>query len=247
MRIAAAVLTIFALACSRADAASVAAAPAPSVDGTLRGKLLERIDAGSYSYLRIATPSGETWAAVPIADVAPGAAVAVEQPIWMQDFEGKTIGRKFSRIAFGTLAGAKPGAAPAAQSAAAPGPAMPPSFVHPPRGAAAEVGQVQIERLTGPTGQSVEQVFARRTALAGKAVGVRGKVVKITSGVLGRNWVHLRDGSGKPGSDDLLVTTQDECAVGDIVVARGIARTDQDFGAGYKYPVLIEGARLQAK
>jgi len=246
MRIAAAVLAVLAMACTRADAAPVLAATAPAADGTLRGKLLERIDAGSYSYLRIATPKGETWAAVPIADVAAGTTVAIEQPIWMQDFEGKAIGRKFSRIAFGTLAGA-PLAPPAASSAAAPAPAMPASFVHPPRAEAAEAGKVQIERLAGPTGQTVEQVFSRRAALAGKPVGVRGKVVKVTQGVLGRNWVHLRDGSGAPGSDDLLVTTTDECAVGDVVVARGIARTDQDFGAGYKYPVLIEGARLQAK
>lgn len=244
MRIAAAVLIAVASACSRADAAP---ATAEAADGTLRGKLLERIDAGSYSYLRIATPSGETWAAVPIANIAPGAAIAIEQPIWMQDFEGKAIGRKFPRIAFGTLAGAPPAAAPAAQSATAPAPAMPSSFVHPPRAAAPEAGKVQVERLAGPSGQTVEQVFAKRAALAGKPVGVRGKVVKVTQGVLGRNWVHLRDGSGAPGSDDLLVTTQDECAVGDVVVARGIARTDQDFGAGYKYPVLIEGARLQAK
>jgi hypothetical protein len=90
-------------------------------------------------------------------------------------------------------------------------------------------------------------VFAKRTALNGKPVGVRGKVVKVTTGVMGRNWVHLRDGTGAAGNDDLLVTTQDECAVGDVVVARGTARVYQDFGAGYKYPVLIEGAKLQEK
>ncbi|TMB33906.1 MAG: nucleotide-binding protein [Deltaproteobacteria bacterium] len=243
MRIAAGILMVLAAACSAANAAPTAPAAAPSADGNLRGKLLERVDAGSYSYLRIATPSGETWAAVPIADVAPGTPVTIESPIWMQDFEGKAIGRKFPRIAFGTLADDKHSVRPAGTAAAAP--AMPASFVHPPGAATPPAGKVQVERLSGPSGQTVEQVHARRTALAGKTVGVRGKVVKVNSGVLGKNWVHLRDGSGAPGSDDLLVTTQDECSVGEVVVARGIVRTDQDFGAGYKYAVLVEGARLE--
>jgi hypothetical protein len=240
MRIA--LITVIGLvaACNPANAASVAAATTTAADGALRGKLLERIDAGSYSYLRIATASGEIWAAVPVAKVNPGATVEIEQPIWMQDFEGKAIGRKFSKIAFGTLAGAAPSAPPAAAAV------MPASFVHPPSAApAADAGKVKVEHLPGPSGQTVEQVFAKRAALNGKPVGVRGKVVKVTAGVMGRNWVHLKDGTGTPGSDDLLVTTQDECAVGDVVVARGTARTDQDFGAGYKYPVLIESAKLQ--
>jgi len=237
MRFAIALSLFFAIACSRADAAT----SSPAEDGSLRGKLLERIDAGSYSYLRLAAPAGEVWAAVPLSDVAVGASVTVEQPIWMQDFEGKAIGRKFPRIAFGTLSGAGP-SRPAAAA-----PALPSTFVHPPKESAADPGKIEVARLPGPSGQTIEQVFAHRASLAGKQVGVRGKVVKVTSGVLGRNWVHLRDGTGSAGSDDLLVTTTDDCKVGDVVTARGTARTDQDFGAGYKYPVLIEGASLQSK
>jgi hypothetical protein len=236
MRSTIALSLFFAIACGRADAAT----SAPADDGSLRGKLLERIDAGSYSYLRLAASSGEVWAAVPVTDVAVGASVTVEQPIWMQDFEGKAIGRKFARIAFGTLSGAAPSRPPAT-------PPLPSTFVHPPREAGADPGKIAVEPLAGPSGQTVEQVFARRASLSGKQIGVRGKVVKVTSGVMGRNWVHLRDGTGSSGSDDLLVTTTDDCKVGDVVTARGTARTDQDFGAGYKYPVLIEGASLQFK
>jgi len=249
MRLAALAVIALVTACKPANATPLAAATAPAAEGALRGKLLERLDAGSYSYLRIATASGEIWAAVPVAKVNPGATVEIEQPIWMQDFEGKAIGRKFSKIAFGTLAGAAPSGPPAWSAPSGPpaaAPAMPASFVHPPS-AAADAGKVKVERLSGPSGQTVEQVFAKRTTLNGKPVGVRGKVVKVTTGVMGRNWVHLRDGTGAAGNDDLLVTTQDECAVGDVVVARGTARVDQDFGAGYKYAVLIEGAKLQEK
>ena len=253
MRVGAAVLILAVAACSRAKAgtaapvAVVAPAPPPALEGALSGKLVERIDAGSYSYLRIAAPSGEVWAAVPTTDLQPGAMVSIAGPIWMKDFEGKAIGRKFPRIAFGTLAGVP---APAQAVAEPVSPVARPAtagFVHPSRAAAPDAGPVRVERAAGAAGRTVEQVFAKRAALAGRAVAVRGKVVKFTPGILGRNWVHLRDGSGTEGTNDLLVTTEDDCAVGDVVVARGIARTEQDFGAGYSYPVLIEGAKLKAR
>jgi hypothetical protein len=69
--------------------------------------------------------------------------------------------------------------------------------------------------------------------------------VKFNGGIMGRNWVHLRDGSGTAGKDnDVTVTTADEVAVGDVVVAKGVVRVDKDFGAGYAYPVIVEDAKL---
>ena len=76
---------------------------------------------------------------------------------------------------------------------------------------------------------------------------VRGQVVKVNFGIMGKNWVHLQDGSGSAadGSNDILVTTQDRVAVGDVVNARGKVRTDLNLGAGYAYAVLIEDATVR--
>jgi hypothetical protein len=76
---------------------------------------------------------------------------------------------------------------------------------------------------------------------------LRGKVVKVNSAVMGKNWLHLRDGSGsaKDGTNDIIVTTMEQTTVGSIVVARGVVRTDLDLGSGYAYKVLIEDATLQ--
>jgi len=64
---------------------------------------------------------------------------------------------------------------------------------------------------------------------------------------MGKNWIHLRDGSGVAGdgSNDLLVTTAEQVKVGDIVSAEGFVRTDKNFGSGYVYKVLIEDAKLK--
>ena len=73
-----------------------------------------------------------------------------------------------------------------------------------------------------------------------------GKVVKANSSIMGRNWIHIRDGSGarEKKDDDLTVTTQDGAAVGDIVVVKGVVHVDRDFGAGYSYPVVVEDAKV---
>lgn len=115
-------------------------------------------------------------------------------------------------------------------------------------------GPVKIElaapvaRVEGPDGHTVAELYALRDELEGQVVAVRGQVSKFNAAIMDRNWLHLQDGSGtgEGGDFDLTVTTGDAAAPGDVVVVRGTLRTDRDFGAGYRYPVIIEEARLDA-
>jgi hypothetical protein len=95
----------------------------------------------------------------------------------------------------------------------------------------------------------VVAIWANLKALDGKTVTVRGKVVKFNAGILGRNWLHIQDGSGKPadGTHDLTVTTDGVAQVGDIVTVTGKVGLNKDFGAGYVYRVIVEGASVSAK
>ena len=88
------------------------------------------------------------------------------------------------------------------------------------------------------------EVHAGKASLAGKPVKVRGKVVKVSTGIMGKNWLHLRDGTGEAGSNDLTVTTAATAQVGDVVVVTGTVTVDKDFGSGYRYAVLIEDAQV---
>jgi hypothetical protein len=112
---------------------------------------------------------------------------------------------------------------------------------------AADVGSVKVPKATGPDARTVAEIVEKRSALNDKPVLVRGKVVKYTAGVMGKNWLHLRDGSGSSAdkTNDVAVTTIDDTKVGDIVMVRGTVRTDVNLGSGYSYAVLIEDARLQ--
>jgi hypothetical protein len=108
----------------------------------------------------------------------------------------------------------------------------------------AEAGDVKVEKAKGADARTVAEVYGQKKTLKGKTVVVRGKVVKFSPGIMGKNWVHLRDGTGGQGSNDLTVTTGDQVAVGDVVVAKGKVTTDRDFGAGYAYPVMLEEAKV---
>ena len=71
-------------------------------------------------------------------------------------------------------------------------------------------------------------------------------MVKVSSGIMGKTWVHLRDGSGSAEqmTNNLVVTTQDVPDVGDVVTASGTMHKDKDFGAGYLYALIMEEASL---
>ena len=90
----------------------------------------------------------------------------------------------------------------------------------------------------------VEEVFAKKDVLNGKMVTVKGEVVKFNSGIMGKNWVHIKDGSGKPGTNDLTATTQDTVKIGDKVIVTGTLAVGKDFGAGYMYDAIIEDASI---
>jgi len=97
-------------------------------------------------------------------------------------------------------------------------------------------------------GATIAEVLTQRTALSGKQIAVRGQVVKVNSRILGKNWIHLEDGTAGPGgTKNLVVTTDDTASVGSVVLVRGTVATDKDFGAGYSYEVLIEDASVETE
>ncbi len=228
-------------------------APAAAAN-TVKGKVLEKLDAAPYSYLKLATASGESWAAVPQSATKVGEEVTVTVSAPMPNFESKTLNRKFELVLFGTLAGAEPPPAPAAAPGAPPAGEQPsPAAMAAQHQAAAagptDVKIAKIAKAAGPDGKTVEELFTQKTGLKDKPVTVKGQVVKFSPGIMGRNWIHLRDGSGKAerNTHDVTITTQDDAKVGDVVTVKGTVKLDKDFGAGYAYPVIIEDAKVGAK
>lgn len=212
--------------------------PAPAAATVIKGAVLEVKEVESYTYLRLKTRDGETWAAVGKTPIAKGTEVTIENAMTMRNFESKALQQTFPTIVFGTLAGAPAGAAVAAAVVAG---------AHGGIARKQEVGDVKVPKASGANARTVAEVNAKGLALKDKPVLVRGKVVKFNGGIMGRNWIHLRDGTGSAAdnSNDLLVTTTQKASAGDVLTVKGVVKTDRDFGSGYVYKVVIEEATLQ--
>lgn len=95
--------------------------------------------------------------------------------------------------------------------------------------------------------QTVAAISKNKATLAGKTVRAEGKVVKVNNGIMDRNFVHVQDGTGEAGSNNLVVTSKQTAKVGDQVVISGTVVVNRDFGSGYSYPLLIEEATITPK
>ncbi len=113
-------------------------------------------------------------------------------------------------------------------------------------GAAPTAPKFDFSKIVKPKdGKTVQEVYQEKAKLNGKRVTLRGKIVKYSAAIMGKNWLHLRDGTGKDPTNDLTVTTQAKAKVGDTVLVEGTVALDKDLGAGYKYDVIIEEAKVK--
>lgn len=210
-----------------------AAAPAPGEP--LVGVIAERLEAPGYSYLRLTREGqAELWVAVPTVTLEVGTKVSISDAMPMENFESKTLGRTFPLVMFAS--GAHVVGAEGQPAAALPGT----------KAAPVPFSELKVEKAPGADARTVAEVYSQRLALKGQPVSVRGKVVKVTSGVLGRNWLHLRDGSGTEATQDfdLIATTEATVQLDDVVTIQGAVTVDKDLGSGYAYKVLIEDAKV---
>ncbi len=237
-------LTILSLAaCNKreeAPAVTKAAAPAApeaAANAARSGKVVETMDVGGYTYVQVDTGSEKFWAAGPVTPVKVGDAIAVPAGMPMPNFESKSLNRTFDMIYFvpALMVGGAGAQLPADNGAAA-------QQVVPASPGAPKVVAPETMNFAGlaKADQSVAEIYTQKAALGGKSVKVRGKVVKFSANIMGKNWLHIQDGSGQ----DLTVTTAASANVGDTVLVSGKLTADKDFGYGYKYDVLVEDAQI---
>ena len=240
-----------------ATSAQFTFAQTPDAAGNLSGKVIETMNAGSYTYVQVDTGSQKVWAATTKFAVTKGDAVTVFGGMPMENYHSKSLNRDFDLVYFtgkisinnadtnGVVAApALPPGHPSLAGEATP--TLPPNHPALPEHAtmAAKINLADIKKATG--GKTVQEIISGSAKLAGQTVAVRGKVVKVNLGILDKNWLHVQDGSGdaKKNNNDLTITTAAKAKLGDTVLVTGKVSLNKDFGAGYKYAVILDDAQV---
>lgn len=200
-------------------------------DGAVEGTVTEIVDVPGYTYVQVKTVDGSVWVASPSVVVEEGDTVAFSTNMPMRDFYSKTLDREFSVLYFVDRFVSGGAVAPINREAAA---------AH---GRMVENAAAQpVEGIArAESGHTIAEIYASTDTLQGRMVRVRGQVVKFTPSVLGTNWVRIRDSST---ANDLVVPTDEVCAVNDIILAEGRIELNKDLGQGFVIPVVLEEATI---
>jgi hypothetical protein len=204
------------------------------------GKVVETMNAGGYTYISVEKDGKRTWVAIPVTEVKVGQKVTYQPGAEMRDFTSKTLNKTFESIIFSGGLVSQPGTAAANKPSNS-------QQVEKPAAVAMANEKISVEKAPGPDAYTVAEIYEKAAKLNQKTAVVKGKVVKVSQGIMGKNWIHLKDGTGDAAmqTNKLVTTSQDLPAVGDIVTMKGTIYKDKDFGSGYKYGVIMENASIQ--
>lgn len=192
---------------------------------THSAKVIESLNSGGYTYIKVQEGSESYWIAMTQRAVTKGATIEYNEQGWMQNFHSKTLNRTFDKILFASDATT----ASALQKAASKPDVMGSQYK--------QNGTITVAEL-----------FANRDRYVGKKVRIRGQVTKTSAQIMKKNWVHIQDGSSFQGQDDLVFTTTAKMPKqGSVIIAEGLVVKDRDFGYGYFYPVIVEESTFSVK
>lgn len=206
---------------------------------THKGKVITTMDSGGYTYIEFKEKGRRFWVACPKTPVHVDDMIEFSRGLPMNDFHSKTLNRTFASILFVSYIKVEGAAGPPGKPIALPKGHIP-------------IGEKVSQEITvkpgsikkAEGGYTAAECYSMRDSLEGKIVHVRGKVIKFIPKIMGKNWIHIQDGTGKEGMDDLTVTSTDNAKPGEVVLISGKIAYNKDFGAGYVYPVIIEDASI---
>jgi hypothetical protein len=199
------------------------------------GKVIETISTAGYTYVQVDTGTEKIWAAAPEFKIEVGETVTVPAGAPMNNYQSKSLNRTFDVVWF------VPYIKSGTKDSMAPNSRLKESLATD----AVPLTETDLSNIKkAESGKTIAEIFAEKTSLGNKKVKVRGKVVKFSPEIMGKNWIHIQDGTGSKGTNDLTITTENTVKLGDIILVEGALVLNKDFGAGYKYDVIIEDAQI---
>ncbi len=193
----------------------------------------EILNTSKYTYLNVSEDGQMTWIAIPKKDVKKGGTYYYRGGLKKTNFKSIEHDRVFETLYLVSDVSEEPGMTGMQTGGS-------------PHGNVTETPSLeQNTKLDPPPGGiSIAELFANRKKYDGQTVRITGKCVKLNNMIMSRNWIHLQDGSLKDNKADLTVTTTENVPLGAVVSFEGKIALNKDFGAGYKYEIIMEEATL---
>jgi hypothetical protein len=199
--------------------------------GLHQAKIEETMDSGGYTYMKVSEGGKNYWIAATKIAVKRGDTISFTQEMQMHNFKSKTLNRTFENIIFvSEVQGANNRKNSHKQQ-----------NIHVKNSLKENLKHTKVSPYKTKDSLAVAETYKKAKSLAGQRIKIRGKVTKVSPMIMGKNWVHIQDGTGDSHTDDIVFTSTKEMPkVGEIVTAEGVVAVDKDFGYGYFYPVIIE-------
>lgn len=185
----------------------------------------------TYTYLNVNENGTVFWIAIPRMDVEKGKTVYYSGGYEMPNFQSKELNRTFETLYL--------------VQEITDTPTKPEKMMQPSKesGKRAPVQEEALDIKPQAGEISIADLYSKMDSYSGKTVKIRGKIVKVNEGIMGKNWAHIQDGSKFENGFDLTVTTIESVKLGDVVSFEGVITLNKDFGAGYFYEVIMEDAK----
>lgn len=197
-------------------------------------KVKEFVHTSNYTYFKVTEGKTEYWLAAPRTEAKVGETLFYTTAWEMKDFESTELNRTFDQVLFVQDLNKGPKiqmGTPSNQQA---------KVNINTEGPGEATGEVK-EEIT------IHELMTNPGEYANKLVKVSGKVTKVNPAIMNRNWVHLTSEPADGHNHDLTITTQDNTNVDEVITIQGQVSIDRDFGAGYRYALIIENAKLITK
>ncbi len=200
----------------------------------------ETFSAGNYTYIKIDDDGKELWLAAQPIRVSAGDKVEYIGGVPMKNFYSRSLERTFEDILLITrikILGEDSEKDTLKDVSTDDHDAAPEK---PKTAAAPQKGEVK----KAEKGKTVEEIFSENEQLKDKEVVLRAKVIKVSTNILGMNWITLSDGTGTEPDNKITATTSDEINPGDVLTVRGVVKNNVSIGSGYTYKVMIGDAKF---
>jgi hypothetical protein len=190
--------------------------------------VLEVLPTSNYQYLKVSENGGDYWVAVNKTDIEIGKNYILIGGMEQTNFKSKELDRVFDNLLLVTQ--------------------IVPARAKLPKGEAEEAKATEVvtdvkemkNRAEGTV--LISELIKNAKSYGGKTVRVQGICTKVNEGIMSKNWAHINDGTN--AGFDFVTTTTETVAVGKPVIIEGTVALDKDFGAGYKYSLMLENCRI---